>query len=104
MEKSHEVAQGAQAGPNKDFKRVWGQLNVMGYVRKEAARELWDTAWNAALATQPAVRVNPEPVALLTVEVRGRITKVDIEWPNGLHTTLPTGKYPLYIVRGAEHE
>lgn len=58
----------------------------------------------AALATQPAVQVNPEPVAHLKVEVLGRITKVDIDWPNGLHTTLPTGKYPLYIVRGAEHD
>lgn len=57
-----------------------------------------------ALATQPAVQFNPEPVAHLKVEVLGRITKVDIEWPNGLHTTLPTGKYPLYIVRGAEHD
>lgn len=57
--------------------------------------------------TEPAVCVHPEPVAHLTVEVRGRSTQVGIEWPNGLHTTLPAGEYPLYTtqgaVRGADH-
>lgn len=57
--------------------------------------------------SEPAVFVHPEPVAHLTVEVRGRSTQVGIEWPNGLHTTLPAGEYPLYTtqgaVRGADH-
>lgn len=44
-------------------------------------------------------QAQPEPVAYLSVEVIGRSTKVDIEWPNGLHTTLPAGAYRLYTTQ-----
>lgn len=110
-----QEAQGAQAGDDaiKLFERIISQSpadldkatedNPWYQVMASEVR-----AFAAALSTKSAVQINPEPVAHLTVEVRGRSTKVDIEWPNGLHTTLPAGEYPLYTaqpdVRGAQND
>ena len=71
MEKSHEVAQGAQAGDERDLFNHWMHdlvhaSEVDGRVRKimrmdtmtaQEEERAWD-AWEAraALATQPAVR------------------------------------------------